>query len=262
MNPINYAIQRIKNSIPKELLKIALTEEYYGYNNNVTIEEKILNKIIKGYLLLDLNLVTTISKKIDVSKCNVTYYQNPTKEYEYIIEVPSAITNGKSIYSASYIMYNTILPGMGLGNRSAVENSMSRLMQAHSTLNTLVVNRLEVVGENTILVNTGAINWVFMNSIMEVSIAPDANLSHVKGSAILDFGDMAVLAAKAWIRNTLEIQVDQGYIRGGHSIDAIKGKIDDYSSAEQDYIEKRTEWLKIALMLDVSFYQRFIEMQI
>ena len=55
MNPINYAIQRIKNSIPKELLKIALTEEYYGYNNNVTIEEKILNKIIKGYLLLDLN---------------------------------------------------------------------------------------------------------------------------------------------------------------------------------------------------------------
>ncbi len=261
-NPINYAIQRIKNSVNKEILAIGLMEDNLGYNTAVSLDEKILFKIIKGYLLLDLNILSTISKKIDLSSCSVTYYQNPNKEYEYIIEIPDEVTDGKEVVSASFVLYNNVLPAMGMIAGDAMSNGLNSIMQAHSTLNTLVVNRLDVIGRNIVLVNTGNLNWTFMNSVMEVSLAPNPNMSHVKKSAIIYFGDLAVLAAKAWLHNELFIQVDQGYIKGGHSIDSIKSRIDDYSSAENDYKEKRDGWEKIALMLDTSFYAKFIEMQL
>ena len=46
-NPINYAIQRIKNSVNKEILAIGLMEDNLGYNTAVSLDEKILFKIIK-----------------------------------------------------------------------------------------------------------------------------------------------------------------------------------------------------------------------
>ena len=45
-NPINYCLQRIKNEIPKEILNIAVVEDNSIFNNNITIDEKIITKAI------------------------------------------------------------------------------------------------------------------------------------------------------------------------------------------------------------------------
>ena len=71
-NPINYCLQRIKNEIPKEILNIAVVEDNSIFNNNITIDEKIITKAIKQYMLLDLSIISTFSKKIDISKCIIT----------------------------------------------------------------------------------------------------------------------------------------------------------------------------------------------
>ena len=157
--------------------------------------------------------------------------------------------DGKEVTSVSYIMYNMLLPQMGMMTGNAMESAMGTLMQAHSSLNVLTANRIDVVGRNMILVNTGNINWSFMNSTMELNISPNPNLSHVKGTAIIELGKLAVLCAKQWIYNSLIIQIDQGYIRGGHSIDAIKNKIDSYESAVETYYERLENWPKIGFML-------------
>ena len=261
-NPINYCLQRIKNEIPKEILNIAVVEDNSIFNNNITIDEKIITKAIKQYMLLDLSIISTFSKNIDISKCIITPYTNPNNQYEYIIEIPDALIDGMEVISASYIIYNMLLPQMGMMTGNAMDSAMGSLLQSHSSMNMMTTNRLDVIGRNMVLVNTGNLNWTFMNSVMEVGLAPNDNMSHVKKSAIIYFGELAVLAAKAWLYNELYIQVDQGYIKGGHSIDAIKSKIDDYSSAENDYKEKREGWEKISLMLDTAFYTKFIEMQL
>ena len=261
-NPINYCLQRIKNEIPKEILNIAVVEDNSIFNNNITIDEKIITKAIKQYMLLDLSIISTFSKKIDISKCIITPYTNPNNQYEYIVEIPDALIDGMEVVSASYIIYNMLLPQMGMMTGNAMDSAMGSLLQAHSSMNMMTTNRLDVIGRNMILVNTGNINWSFMNSSMEVNIAPNPNMSHVKGDAIIKLGDIAVEAAKCWIHNTLSIQVDQGYIRGGHSIDTVKSKIDGYESAFESYREKREGWGKIGFMLDTRQYQKFIEMQL
>ena len=111
-NPINYCLQRIKNEIPKEILNIAVVEDNSIFNNNITIDEKIITKAIKQYMLLDLSIISTFSKKIDISKCIITPYTNPNNQYEYIIEIPDALIDGMEVVSASYIIYNMLLPQM------------------------------------------------------------------------------------------------------------------------------------------------------
>lgn len=260
-NPINYCIQKIKNEIPKEILQIAATEDLSFYNSNVTIDEKLMTRVIKNYLLMDINLLTTTSRQITLDRCIVTQYLNNSKQYEYLIEIPDSVLDGKEVISASYIFYNMLLPQMGMMTGNAMDNAMSTMMQAHSSLNMLVTNRLEVVGKNLILVNTGNVNWSFLNSTIQLNISPNANLSHVKGTAIIELGKLAVLCAKQWIYNTLIIQIDQGYIRGGHSIDTVKNKIESYESALELYYEKLESWSKIGFMLDTAQYQKFIEAQ-
>ena len=261
-NPINYCIQKIKNEIPNEILQIAATEDLGFYNNNITLDEKLLTRVIKAYLLLDINLLTTTSRQVTLDKCIVTSYLNNSKQYEYLIEIPDDVVDGKEVTSVSYILYNMLLPQMGMMTGNAMDSAMGSLLQSHSSMNMMTTNRLDVIGRNMILVNTGNINWSFMNSSMEVNIAPNPNMSHVKGDTILKLGDIAVEAAKCWIHNTLSIQVDQGYIRGGHSIDTVKSKIDGYESAFESYREKREGWGKIGFMLDTRQYQKFIEMQL
>lgn len=260
-NPINYCMQRIKNEIPREILIIAATEENFGYNQNVTLEEKIMARVIKARLLLDVEIMSTISRQISLKNCTVTGYKTLDSQFEYLVEVPDSVLDGKEIVSASFIFYNMIMPQMGMLGGSALENSMSTLMQAHSSLDLLTTNRLDVVGKNIVLVNTGSIHWTFLNSSMEVNLSPNPNMSHVKGTAIIELGDLAVLCAKQWIYNTLIIQIDQGYIRGGHNIDAVKNMIDRYESAIDVYKEKLETWNKIGFMLDARQYQKFIDMQ-
>ena len=260
-NPINYCIQKIKNEIPNEILQIAATEDLGFYNNSITLDEKLLTRVIKAYLLLDINLLTTTTRQITLDKCIVTSYLNNSKQYEYLIEIPDDAVDGKEVTSVSYIMYNMLLPQMGMMTGNAMESAMGTLMQAHSSLNVLTANRIDVVGRNMILVNTGNINWSFMNITMELNISPNPNLSHVKGTAIIELGKLAVLCAKQWIYNSLIIQIDQGYIRGGHSIDAIKNKIESYESAVETYYERLENWPKIGFMLDTRQYQKFIDAQ-
>lgn len=90
---------RILREIPNDILKLTFLERFNLYNNNISLDEKILSCIIGPIVLMDTNLIGSITKKIPLNKCVVNFYQNDDLQFEYIIEVPDKIVDNKEIIS-------------------------------------------------------------------------------------------------------------------------------------------------------------------
>lgn len=262
MNAITYGKNRILREIPMEILKLAFLERHSLYNNNISLDEKINYSIINPIVLMDTNLIGSITKKINLKRCIVNYYTNEDLQHEYLIEIPDDVSDHKEVISVSQILNNIALGLMGNNSMSAVSNAMNGLMSAHSNVGIMVTDRLEIVGRNIVLVNTGNVKWNFENSILECGLAKDRNMGHLKKGSYLDFGELCVEAAKIFIYNKLYIKLDEGYILGGHNISAVKSKVESYESAFERYKELLEQWFKIEFMNDSKSYADFIEMQL
>lgn len=262
MNAIVYGKNRILREIPLEILKLTFLERHSLYNNNIALDEKIMYSIITPIVLMDTNLIGSITKKINLKKCIVNYYQNEDLQHEYLIEVPDDVVDFKEIISVSQILNNIALGMMGNNSMSAVSNAMNGMISAHSNVGIMTTDRLEIVGRNIILVNTGNVRWNFENSILECGLSKDKNMSHLKKGSYLDFGDLCVEAAKIYIYNKMIVKLDEGYISGGHNISIIKNKIENYDAAFEKYKELLEQWFKIEFMNDTKAYHDLIEMQL
>lgn len=262
MNAVIYGKNRILREIPNDILKLTFLERFNLYNNNISLDEKILSCIIGPIVLMDTNLIGSITKKIPLNKCVVNFYQNDDLQFEYIIEVPDKIVDNKEIISLSNILHNTTLGYGGNNSMSSLTNAMSGLLSAHSNVGILLTNRFEIIGRNIILVNTGNVRWNFENSILECGLSKDKNMSHLQKGSYLDFGKLCVVAAKIYIYNKLIIKLDEGYVLGGHNISVIKSKIESYEDAIEKYEELLEEWFKIEFMNDTTAYREFIELQV
>lgn len=262
MNAITYGKNRIIREIPKEILQLTFLERHSLYNNNISLDEKIFNCIINPIVLMDTNLIGSISKRIALKKAIISYYQNDNYEYEYIVEIPDKIIDNKEIISLSQLMHSTSIGFAGNLSTSSLTNATTGLLGAHSSLGVVLTNRLEIIGRNMILVNTGNVQWNFENSILECGLAHDANMSHLKKGSYIDFGKLCVEAAKVYIYNKLLVKLDEGYILGGHNISVIKNKVENYESSIEKYDELLQEWFKIEFMNDEKAYLDFIELQI
>lgn len=262
MNAITYGKNRILREIPMEILKLTFLERHSIYNNNISLDEKIIHSIINPIVLMDTDLIGSITKKVNLKKCIVNYYTNEDLQHEYLIEIPDNVVDHKEVISVSQILNNIALGLMGNTSMSAVSNAMNGLMSAHSNVGIVTTDRLEIVGRNIILVNTGNVRWNFENSILECGLAKDKNMSHLKKGSYLDFGDLCVEAAKIFIYNKMYIKLDEGYILGGHNISAVKSKIENYDGAFERYKELLEQWFKIEFMNDAKAYGDFIEMQL
>lgn len=262
MNAIVYGKNRIFREIPMEILKLTFLERHSIYNNNISLDEKVLYSIITPIVLMDTNLIGSITKKIDIKKCIVNYYQNEDLQHEYIIEVPDNLVDNKEIVSVSQIMHSVTLGYVGNTSTSSISNASNGLLGAHSNTGLVLTDRLEIVGRNMILVNTGNVRWNFENSTLECGLSKDKNMSHLKKGSYIDFGKLCVEAAKMFIYNKMIVKIDEGYVSGGHNISIIKNKIEGYESAIEKYDELLEGWFKIEFMNDTKAYSDFIELQL
>lgn len=259
MNAINKALNEIKFNIPREILDIAFKEyDVYNYNKIVSLDEKIMSKVIRPRVLVDCNLISGINMEVDLTHANVS--RLPTT-MEYIIEIPKKYTNGKSILMPLELIcnvyYTNTFPGVNSSPLVAGANNMYMNLATHNIIQT---SRLELIGENTILVHdTG---MVIVNGILRCRVEYDSNMSSLPPTAYLDFGQLCILAVKAYIYNNCKIQLDKGYITGGHELSSISEIIDGYSDANEQYVEHlKTTMRKILYITQSVNLNRFIKMK-
>ena len=243
MNAVTNAINEVKFRIPYEVLHIAFKEQSDMINTAITLDEMILNKVIRPRVLTDCNLVGGTSILVDSNKCDITAV-NPL---EFVIKVPKSETGGKSIVSVQSLISNDNFnsnTGIGMVDTQEVftkmANNLGSVIIAQTT-------RLELIGDNTILVSEPSVYLI--NCYLRCTVENDENMGNLNPRSYPAFSKLVELAIKSYIYNHLVIKLDKGYIYNGHELGSIKDIIDGYSDAEEMYQEHlNTVWRKVAFL--------------
>ncbi len=267
MNALIYAINEITHVIPHELLQAAFTIDDSPETVNLnTVDDKILRKLLRKRVLIDLNITGGIETIIPLNNVQPSFY-----EYFYTIyQIPPEMTMNKEIVSALNIM---LMPGSGvfgqgnLGgnsfgnigymNENPVMNVANRIGSAASPSGVLSNAHLEIVGYNTILIYANF--RVLTNFGLRVLLENDNNLNNIQPRSYKDVAMACILACKAYIYNKLIIPVNSGYLASGQDLGMFKSILESYSEAEADYNTFLKERLGAVLFMnDTTRHNRFI----
>jgi len=261
MNAISYAQNVLQFSIPTEILNIGFGENSPIINNNISIPERILTSVIRPRVLVDCNLVGGITTKIDTNKCNLTVLS----AMEWVIKVPIHLTNGKSIISAqSLVSPVSQNSNHHIGGPNHLGYTNSELLQAGSKLmgnlsmrHVYQTARLEVIGENTIIVYEPS--DPIHGAILHCTVENHANLENISPRSYPAFSELCVHAVKSYLYNKLRVKLGQGYIYSGHQLDVVKEIVDSYGDSELAYTEYlRDVWQKVAFMNNTQAFDNLI----
>lgn len=267
MNALIYSINEITHQIPHELLQAAFTIDDSPETVNLnTVDDKILRKLLRKRVLIDMNITGGIETIIPLNNIQPSFY-----EYFYTIyQIPPELTMNKEIISALNIM---LMPGSGvfgqgnLGgnsfgnigymNENPVMNVANRIGSAASPSGVLSNAHLEIVGYNTILIYANF--RVLTNFGLRVLLENDNNLNNIQPRSYKDVAMACVLACKAYIYNKLIIPVNSGYLASGQDLGMFKSILESYSEAEADYNTFLRERLgAILFMNDTTRFNRYI----
>lgn len=271
MNALIYAINEITYQIPNELLQAAFTIDDLPETVNLnTLDDKILRKLLRKRVLIDMNIIGGIETIIPLNNIQPTFY-----EYSYTIyQIPSELTMNKEIISALNIV---LMPGtgvfgqsglsgnsfgnIGLMNGNPVMNVANNIGNAASPSGIFSNAHLEIVGYNTILVYA---NFNILTNVgLRVLLENDSNLNNIQPRSYKDVSIACVLACKAYIYNKLIIPVNSGYLASGQDLGMFKSILESYSEAETDYNTFLRERLgAILFMNDTNRHNRLIKSMI
>jgi len=248
MNPLIYALNRIKLAIPPEILQIAFIEYSRYTNNTISLDEHIMNLVLRPIVFMDANIVGGIETVIDLNKCSIKYLNNR----EFIVDVPKVLTEGRSIIALKSLVSNVIYSqSTSYTNMAGTLSASMDIANNIGTENVVQTSKLELIADNTVLVADPTIH--LMDGALRCTIENMSNMENINPRAYDIFGELCVHAVKAWIYNHTIIKLDKGYIYSGAELGVVQSVIEGYSDAYQEYREfLNLKWAKVAFINNSS----------
>lgn len=266
LNALTRAVATVRRKIPEEILRYAFVSPYQQWLNNPNvIDDLILKDVIRSRVLVDANLV---GGQEDYIRLSGLVFER-TSELMSVVHIPKDRTNGRSITQVLHLSYYDYTANV---NSNAMMNfnacsitplAMAGMAVANSfnQMGMTGTSRLELIGENTVLIKDPAIS--VQNAVLRCVLSNDEELNNLSVRSYVAFCEMATLAVKSHIYNTTVVKMDEGVAQFGRNIGAYRQVIDSYADAEEQYIEFLTgRWQKIAFINDRESYTRFIRAQI
>lgn len=269
MNILTKAIDTIKYSIPIEVLRIAFKDNIYNHNSApISLDEYILNKLIRPRVMVDSNLVGGDTVLVSLDGLEYRVLDN----YSVVYEIPSDVVNHRSIMSVLSVGYAKRLgstgysQGIHAGNSSCAGstdllNAAMRVGSSMAGIPNISSAKADLVGNNTVVVyDQSGISGLYE---LRCIVANEDNMNNISPRSFLPFSNLCLLAAKSYIYNRLIVAIDSAYLSGGQELGAIKDIISSYSDEEENYQTYLNEvWRPTSYMNDTPNYDRFIKMQI
>lgn len=272
MNAIAYAINEIMHTIPYEVLHAGMClredQNLYGLSS---LEEKIVNKVLRQRVLLSCNVIGGIEHIIPVGNIMPTFSERMYTVYQ----IPSEMTMDKDIISVLSLSYLPTAGFMGVSGgfgapnmyynpssplssmNSGVTNVGSRIAGSHATSGILSNAHTELVARNTIAVY--AHYQALSNYGIRCVLENDSNLNNIQPRSYEHFSTLCVLATKAYLYLHLTMAINSGYLSGGQELGAFKNIVESYSSAEEDYKTfLREVWGGVAFHNDTQRLSNFL----
>lgn len=268
MNALMYALNEIRSQIPYEVLYASIT---FGDDmqliNMSSLDEKVMNKIIRPRVMMAANVVGGIEHVIPLQGVRPTF----SEQFYTVYQIPPDLTMNKQILSAlglthmplsSFAQINGVVggfspspygQGVGRFGYSAVMNVTNRIESAVNPAVSASTAHLEIVARNTIAVY--AHYQSLGNFGMRVVLENDENLNNIQPRSYQSFSSLCVLAVKAYIYNKMIVPLNSGYLSGGQDLGAFKMIIESYSEAQEQYQLYLTNiWAATAFMNDTRAF--------
>ena len=242
MNAVSKALVDIKYNIPSEIIDISFRERANRINQVISNDERIRSTVIQGRVIPDCSNSVGMTVNVPLDKCKVTYLSDT----DVVVEIPKTITNNRTIVSCLSIVSNAGVLNTYTDSTISPLASVADIMYNNlSTINVIQSSRLEVVGENIILISDPSIK--IMNGFLRCIVNYDNAMSDLNPRAYQVFSKACILCTKSYIWSQMRVKLDQGYVYGGHELGVITDIIDGYADAEEMYQEHLTTVMKKAL---------------
>lgn len=262
MDPITVAMARVMNgAIPRDILKQTFTarrydgvmaERYFDNTIGTSIEEQIRLKVVEGRLGIDLNLCGGTEVTLPMRLAD----REMVDAWNILYRFGRDVTGGRriiAVYEMTYGMTQALGTGGSPGYDSRASQMMlnaRNLLRASTGVGTLSTSYVQLVGANSVLVND--VNQVVGDSLLRCKLAHEANFNDINPHYHHAFGELLLLALKAYIWGALVIDIDENQTRGGATIGRIREIVDTYADADQLYMEKLDDWYALNAMADTQ----------
>jgi len=257
MDAITKALIDIKFTVPKDILDLAFVKRYQYYTAEfVSLDKLIIDNVIEAKVLPDLNAIRGQEISIYLKDCQMHTVSPDGFRLETVIKVPPKILNGRNIISPLSIVLE--YGPVNTGSSNYFVQIAEAAVNARSATTGFSTTDLELIGNNTILVHE---NLPVIVGYLNVIIENDKNMNNLNPRFYNIFGELCTWATKAYIYNTLIVDLNKGLIIGGHELSIIKDIIDSYQDAYEQYKTLLKEKMgKILFMNDDKSYSKYIQM--
>lgn len=257
MNPILKAIAEAKFSIPPDVLNRAFAPaNIFGRATAMNIDAMIRQQVIDARVRPDCDLVGGAQMDIPLRGIHPEQVPLPAGtpySWGLVYRIPMALTQNRIITRPLFIS-NSIAPISGSYsyasyNGSALANAAMGVMQSQAPIPNSSTARVDLIEVNTILVSDTN-QWPY-DSTLRCIVENDRDMSTLPPGAYHHFAKLCGFAIRAYIYNTLVIQIGRGELESGNELGRIKEVIDGYSDANQMYLDfLGNEWRECAAYSD------------
>lgn len=261
MNPIDKAIQDVIARIPRAILNEAFMKPK-GFTGlmrytPVSLDHRIREEVLDARVIPDCNLVGGTEETIRLGSIRPDFLP----DYKVVWRIPLSLTNNRRISRVYSIIYGDGgAPSSGAAYSqgcSPMAGAIEALGASHAPIPQVSNADVHLIGENTVMARMHIPQSP--NLHLRVMLEADSEFSHLKPSSIPIFSKLVEYATKAYVYNTLILELDQGMITGGYSLGRFLSIVEEYADAEELYQEHYNErWRKVAVFSDDQAYKRHL----
>lgn len=258
MNARQYALKYVRRYIPAAILKMAFKPKqeispqirWARQNRLETLDSLITETVLEDIVNVDCNLKG--GEQIIIPLGGVQFESpNPNTKVYFI---PFDRTKGRritSVLSLNYLDY--ALPSYTPMQTNGHTQLMSAARDAHNGLKPLPIvatANCSLIGDNVVMC-VDSQRYNSKQTALTVLLENADAMANLKPGAYKHYAELALLATKAHIFNTLDLELDLGTLRQGSSLNKIRETIDNYADADEQYKEYYDEfWGKVAFTND------------
>lgn len=261
MNPITYALNHVKQVIPKEILnRVFISQQNYNFVIPVSLDSRIREEVINPVVMVDCNIIAGVETWI---RLNGIPRENPDP-FTFIYRIPKTVTQGRSIISALSVSFGegavigatNLIPVRG----NSLQDAGAGLLHSSNPIPMISTAKCQLIGENVVAImdNMALPTNIFLRCWLE----NDSEMNHINPRSYLDFARLVEYAVKRYIYTNAIIPMDMGELFAGSQIGRFKETIDGYSDAHEMYVTAREEWGRVASLNDFESHRRHLQAMI
>jgi hypothetical protein len=240
MNAIDSAMRYIRARVPKQIMEAAfISVEQRTFKTTTSLEKEITDKIIKDFVLDDLNQLGQI---VDIQLNAIP--METVDFFTRVYHIPETHTEGRPI-TAAHIMARTITTGQhGMpptslyynGSTSSVLNAVASVVASHSTVPSTVTPDVSVLGPNVIEVRDPG--QFTSQMTVRCRMGFHDTLGEIKPPFYSVFGELVLYAVQRYIYLNMSMELDLTRLEYGYDFGVFKERVESYSDASELYDEQ------------------------